>query len=270
MMGGKEAPLYEAGLTKCAVSSLLRTLATAALALFSLSATAGENPCAEVQEGGAAYTMCDFDARKSDIRLFLRNETGEAYGDFSRLARALADKGETLVFAMNAGMYAEDRAPVGLYVENGRTLNAAKTHAGPGNFHMKPNGVFWIDGSRAGVTETTRFLKGRQRAQFATQSGPMLVIGGRIHPRIHEDGMSQKFRNGVCVQDGHVVRFAISNQPVSFFAFARLFRDRLHCTDALFLDGGSASGLYAPSLSRHDRFMPAMGPIVGVAEKSKR
>ncbi|MFO1124559.1 MAG: phosphodiester glycosidase family protein [Methylocystis sp.] len=235
-----------------------------------MSATAGENPCAEVQEGGAAYTMCDFDARKSDVRLFLRNETGETYGDFSRLARALADKGETLVFAMNAGMYAEDRAPVGLYVENGRTLNAANTHAGPGNFHMKPNGVFWVDGSRAGVTETTRFLKGRQRAQFATQSGPMLVIGGRIHPRIHEDGMSQKFRNGVCVQDGHVVRFAISNQPVSFFAFARLFRDRLHCTDALFLDGGSASGLYAPSLSRHDRFMPAMGPIVGVAEKSKR
>ncbi|MBM3563539.1 MAG: hypothetical protein FJX48_10440 [Alphaproteobacteria bacterium] len=252
------------------MSSFLRTLAASALAFLAPLAVARANSCADIEDGGARYTMCDFDARNSDIRLFLRDEKGDAYADFSRLASALADKGETLVFAMNAGMYAEDRAPVGLYVENGRTLNAANTHAGPGNFHMKPNGVFWIDGGRAGVTETARFLKSRQRAQFATQSGPMLVIGGRIHPRIHEDGMSQKFRNGVCVQDGHIVRFAISNQPVSFFEFARLFRDRLHCADALFLDGGSASGLYAPSLSRHDRFMPAMGPIVGVAEKSKR
>ena len=262
--------MFDTGLKKRAISSFLRTLATAALALFSLSAIAGQNPCAEVQEGGVAYTVCDFDARKSDIRLFLRNETGETYGDFSRLASELASKSETLVFAMNAGMYAEDRTPVGLYVENGRLLNPANTHAGPGNFHLKPNGVFWIEGGRAGVTETTRFLKSRQRAQFATQSGPMLVIGGRVHPRIHEDGMSEKFRNGVCVQDGHIVRFAISNRPVTFHQFAGLFRDRLHCRDALFLDGGSASALYAPSLSRHDRFMPTMGPIVGVVEKSKR
>jgi uncharacterized protein YigE (DUF2233 family) len=243
---------------------------SAALALFATPAIAGENPCAELEDGGAAYTVCDFDARKSDIRLFLRDGKGETYGDFSRLSSELAGKGEALVFAMNAGMYAEDRAPVGLYVENGRTLNGANMRPGAGNFHMRPNGVFWIDGARAGVTETARFLKSRQRAQFATQSGPMLVVGGRMHPRIHEDGVSQKFRNGVCVQDGHIARFAISNQPATFYEFARLFRDRLRCKDALFLDGGSASGLYAPSLSRHDRFMPTMGPIIGVVEKADR
>lgn len=252
-----------------AAACLLMTLAIAALALLAPPAYAGEKPCADLEEGGALYTVCDFDARKSDIRLFLRDETGETYGDFSRLASTRASKGETLVFAMNAGMYAEDRAPVGLYVENGKTLKDANTRPGPGNFHMKPNGVFWIDGPRAGVAETARFLKSRQRVDFATQSGPMLVISGRIHPRIHEDGMSRKFRNGVCVQDGHIARFAISNRPVSFFEFARLFRERLHCSDALFLDGGAASGLYAPSLSRHDRFLPAMGPIVGVVEKAK-
>lgn len=253
---------------------LMKTLRLSSLALLfvlglALTATPEPRPCVEIEDGGASYAVCDFDARTSDIRLFLRNETGETYGDFSRLAGELARKGETLVFAMNAGMYAEDRAPVGLYVENGRILKSANTRPGPGNFHMKPNGVFWIDGPRAGVTETAHFLKSRQRVDFATQSGPMLVIGGRIHPRIHEDGMSTKFRNGVCVQDGHIARFAISNRPVSFFEFARLFRDRLHCSDALFLDGGAASGLYAPSLSRHDRFLPAMGPIVGVVEKAK-
>ncbi|MGD9541267.1 MAG: phosphodiester glycosidase family protein [Methylocystis sp.] len=249
------------------LSRFSRILAVAALALLSPPATANPSPCAEVD---GAYTVCDFDAHKSDIRLFLRNETGETYGDFSSLAGDLARRGETLAFAMNAGMYAENRAPVGLYVESGRTLKSANTRPGPGNFHMKPNGVFWIDGSRAGVTETAHFLKSRQRVEFATQSGPMLVIGGRIHPRIHEEGMSRKFRNGVCVQDGHIARFAISNRPVTFYEFARLFRDRLHCQNALFLDGGAASGLYAPSLSRHDRFLPAMGPIVGVVEKAER
>jgi len=262
--------LLETARKKHARSNFLRMLAGALLALLARPASASAAPCAEVEVNDAAYAVCDFDARKNDIRLFLRDEAGETYGAFSRLASELAGKGETLVFAMNAGMYAEDRAPVGLYVEKGRSLKAANTRRGPGNFHMKPNGVFWIDGPRAGVAETARFLKSRQRPRFATQSGPMLVIGGRIHPRIHEDGNSRKFRNGVCVQDGHVVRFAISNRPVTFYEFALLFRDRLRCQNALFLDGGAASAFYAPSLSRHDRFVPAMGPIVGVVEKADR
>lgn len=263
--------MLDAKLKTRVISSFLGMSAVvAALAFLSLPARAGASPCADIEEGGAAYTVCDFDARKSDIQLFLRDDKGEIYGSFARLADGLANKGETLVFAMNAGMYAEDRTPVGLYVENGRTFNGANTRSGAGNFHLKPNGVFWVNDGRAGVAETARFLKSRMRAEFATQSGPMLVIGGRIHPRIHGDGMSQKFRNGVCVQDGHIVRFAISNRPVTFHEFALLFRDRLHCPDALFLDGGSASGLYAPSLSRHDRFIPAMGPILGVVEKANR
>ncbi len=252
------------------IRAFSKTLAAVGLAFFfATRAAADPGPCAEIEDDGVAYTVCDFDVRKNDIRLFLRDEKGESYGAFSRVLGDLARKGETLVFAMNAGMYNEDRAPVGLYVENGRTLNGANTRGGSGNFHLKPNGVFWVDSARAGVTETARFLKSRMRPKFATQSGPMLVIGGRIHPRIHDDGMSEKFRNGVGVEDGHIVRFAISNRPVTFHQFAHLFRDRLHCPDALFLDGGSASALYAPSLSRHDRLAPTMGPIVGVIQKTK-
>ena len=145
---------------------------------------------------------------------------GGLYGGFSSLADALAAKGDTLAFAMNAGMYAPDYAPVGLYVESGRTLHGVNTAAGEGNFHMKPNGVFWVDGARAGVTETARFLKSRMGPAYATQSGPMLVVGGRINPHIHESGASEKYRNGVCVTQGHVAHFAISNQPVTFYRFA--------------------------------------------------
>lgn len=229
------------------------------------AAPAIASPCETIEVERNSYVVCAFDARDASIRLFLRDGNGEIYGGFSALVASLQSRGENLVFAMNAGMYGEDRLPVGLYIEAGKTAHAANTHPGRGNFHMKPNGVFWVDGARAGVTETSRFLKQGVHSSYATQSGPMLVIGGRINPHIHDSGTSEKIRNGVCVADGHIVRFAISNGPVTFHEFAHLFRERLQCPDALFLDG-SVSSLYAPSVSRHDRFLP-MGPIVGVVEK---
>jgi uncharacterized protein YigE (DUF2233 family) len=235
--------------------------------LFAAPAFAA-TPCETIDEAGNSYAVCSFDTREASIRLFLHDANGEIYGSFSRLASALAGQGDELAFAMNAGMYGEDRSPVGLYVEAGKTLHPANTHAGHGNFHMKPNGVFWVDGARAGVSETSHFLKQGLRPAYATQSGPMLVVGGRVNPHIHDSGTSEKIRNGVCVTEGRIVRFAISSRPVTFHDFAHLFRERLHCADALFLDG-SISSLYAPSLSRHDRFLP-MGPIVGVVAKKGR
>ncbi len=230
------------------------------------AAAAPAPACVDLENAGASFTVCDIDARQASIRLFLRDGSGALYGGFSGLADSLAREGETLAFAMNAGMYAPDFSPVGLYVEAGETRHGANTAAGAGNFHMKPNGVFWIDGARAGVTETQRFLRARAHPAYATQSGPMLLLGGRINPHIHESGTSEKFRNGVCVQGGHVARFAISNAPVTFHQFATLFRDRLGCADALFLDGGTASAIYAPSISRYDRFHP-MGPMIGVVSR---
>ena len=95
----------------------------------------------------------------------------------------------------------------------------------------------------------------------------MLVIGGVLHPKIEASGTSEKIRNGVGVKDGHIVIFAISEEPVTFYEFATLFRDRLGCPDALYLDG-SVSSLYAPAVGREDDLLP-LGPIVGVVEKAQ-
>jgi uncharacterized protein YigE (DUF2233 family) len=247
-----------------AVASLMLALSAPAVASPSVTRA----PCADLVAAGASFTVCSFDSRRDAIRLFLRDADGAVYGAFSGLSDAVAARGERLVFAMNAGMYDDAFAPVGLYVESGRLLHDANTQPGAGNFHLKPNGVFWIDGARAGVTETGRFLKSRAHPAFATQSGPMLLLNGRVNPHIHASGVSLKYRNGVGVADGHIVRFAISNTPVTFHQFAALFREHLNCPDALFLDGGTASALYAPSLDRHDRFHP-MGPMIGVVEKAR-
>ena len=166
------------------------------------------------------------------------------------------------MFAMNAGMFEQDQSPVGLYVENRRKLHGADTRAGPSNFHLKPNGVFWVGDGVAGVTETARFLADPPAARYATQSGPMLVVDGKIHPKIKPSGASEKIRNGVGACDRGAVVFAIADEPVNFDTFARLFRDGLSCQNALFLDG-SVSSLYAPELNRDDELTP-IGPIVGV------
>ena len=92
----------------------------------------------------------------------------------------------------------------------------------------------------------------------------MLVIDGDIHPAFIEDSTDRKPRNGVGVSSPTEVHFAISEDRVNFHAFARFFRDRLGCDDALFLDGGTAPGLYAPELGRDDSpGHGGYGPIIG-------
>jgi uncharacterized protein YigE (DUF2233 family) len=231
-----------------------------------LGAPALAAPCADLGWEGRSYTVCRFDPRRDDLRLFWRAPDGEPLGSFEAAAATLKP-GEKLIFAMNAGMYDPDHTPVGLYVEKGVVLKRANTRGGEGNFHLKPNGVFFVGAGLAGVTETSHFLAVHPAADYATQSGPMLVVNGRIHPRIHADGVSAKTRNGVGLdREGQVV-FAISNEPVTFHEFANLFRDALRCDNALFLDG-SVSALYAPNLGRNDFTLP-MGPMVGAVIKGR-
>jgi uncharacterized protein YigE (DUF2233 family) len=227
------------------------------------SAAAESGPCRPLTYGEAAYVVCTFDLARYELKTFLRSPEGDLYGGFDRLARS--PEGQRLVFAMNGGMYDKDRLPVGLYIESGRVLKRANTANGYGNFHLKPNGIFYASGETAGVLETGRYLALKPRAEIATQSGPMLILDGRIHPKFSEESGSRKLRNGVGVRDGHIVMFAITDLPVTFTEFAHLFRDALGCPNALFLDG-SVSSLYAPSLGRSDGFAP-MGPIIGAVER---
>jgi prepilin-type processing-associated H-X9-DG protein len=236
---------------------------TVLLAPLAAAPARAASACAPRDFASARYTVCSFDARRDDIRLYWADAQRKPYGSFAALTQDLAAHGRTLRFAMNAGMFGDDLAPVGLYVEDGQRRVRADTRAGPSNFHLLPNGVFWIGDGGAGVEETSRYLAGPPPTRFATQSGPMLVIDGHIHPKILPTGTSEKIRNGVCVRDGTTAIFAIAEEPVTFYAFALMFRDGLGCANALFLDG-SVSSLYAPELGRDDELTP-LGPMIGVS-----
>jgi uncharacterized protein YigE (DUF2233 family) len=231
-------------------------------------ALAETGPCHSMEFERADYAICEVDLHKHTVRLYWKRSDGTPYEYLSALPRSLEGGAGKLLFATNAGMFDSNLKPVGLYVEQGRELVHANTKSGWGNFHMKPNGVFYISADKAAVAETQAFLKQRPQADLATQSGPMLVIDGRLHPRFDRRGTSLKMRNGVGVRaDGKII-FVISQEAVSFDAFARLFRDGLKCANALFLDGGSASSSYAPTLNYLSNIVP-LGAMLAVFEKDR-
>lgn len=236
-----------------------RTLCAAVAALLSILPVAGQAACRDMAFENAGYTLCDV-ALGEDLRLFHAGPTG-VLGSFSAIEDVLATTGETLGFAMNAGMYHPDRAPVGLFVEEGLAKTPIVTSDGPGNFGLLPNGVFCL-AEVFSVVESRAFETAGHQCRFASQSGPMLVIEGKLHPKFLRGSPSRFIRNGVGVSaDGSQAVFAISNDPVNFHAFARLFRDALGLPNALYFDG-KISRLYAPQLGRADFGFP-MGPIVG-------
>jgi uncharacterized protein YigE (DUF2233 family) len=240
----------------------MRGLILALLLLFPLRAGAVE--CRDMDFDGASFTVCEVLAGE-DLRLFLQDASGEPYAAFAAVEADLARTGAHLGFAMNAGMYQPDLSPVGLFVEDRVERSRIVTSDGPGNFGLLPNGVFCILPGGAGfaVMESRRFAKQRPDCQYASQSGPMLVLGGDLHPRFIPTSPSTYLRNGVGVSaDGQRAVFAISNDAVNFHHFARLFRDGLDLPEALYFDG-SISRLYAPGLGRRDAGFP-MGPMVGV------
>ena len=227
-----------------------------------LAGQAAALSCEQFEWQDARFSICHVYPATDDLRLFHSGADGAPLGDFSRIE---AETGRKLVFAMNAGMFHNDLRPVGYYLENGEEKMWLVTQAGPGNFGLLPNGVLCIGESTARVIETLAFKAEASDCAYATQSGPMLVIDGALHPRFLASGNSRLIRNGVGTStDGSEAVFVISDTPVNFHLFASFFRDYLGLPQALYFDG-RISRLYAPSLGRSDIGF-RMGPMVGVLE----
>ncbi|MEQ3644166.1 MAG: phosphodiester glycosidase family protein [Paracoccus sp. (in: a-proteobacteria)] len=234
--------------------------------LVAMALPSGAAQCERVDHDGQGYVLCQVEAAQEPaLRLFQDGPDGAPLRNFANVRRTL-DEGQTLSFAMNAGMFHADYRPVGLLVVDGVELSPIVTGASRDNFGMLPNGVFCTGGAQPfQVIESVSFAETRPDCRLASQSGPMLVIDGDLHPRFLADSDSRYIRNGVGVSpDGQTAWFAISNRPVTFHEFGRFFRDGLGVRDALYFDG-SISRLYAPSVNRAD-FGRSMGPIIGLVE----
>ena len=202
----------------------------------------------ELAFDGQNYRVVHLDLKREKLSLHWRDpQTAQPFGSIEALRQWGEAHGQKLLFAANAGIYDKQSAPLGLYVENGKTtvpLNLNHGNPASGNFSLLPNGVFavYLDG-HAAIHTSAAFKADGKSVQWATQSGPMLLIDGKLNEQFIDDSDSMKWRSGVCVKTSTEVIFAVSETPVNFHTFGRLFRDELGCRDALYLDG-SISQIY--------------------------
>lgn len=179
------------------------------------------------------YTV---DVKKQDIQLYWKDDNNTNFRSIQNLKSWLEKRKRNLVFAMNGGMYKPDNSPQGLFIEKRAVLSPLDTASGGGNFYLKPNGVFYITTDNIPVICTTTSFKDNGKIKYATQSGPMLVIDGAIHPAFKEGSANLNIRNGVGILPNGKVIFVMSKKEVNFYNFANYFKS-LGCKNALYLDG---------------------------------
>jgi uncharacterized protein YigE (DUF2233 family) len=199
----------------------------------------------------------------SVIKFYWKDGKGQIFRSIQNLKSFVEAKNQELKFAMNGGMFMKDNSPQGLYIENGETLRALDTLSGPGNFYLKPNGVFYLTkDNRAVVCETNKFTDNGQ-VNFATQSGPMLLIGGEIHSAFKKGSKNLNIRNGVGILPDNKVIFAVSKEEVNFYDFADYFKS-MNCKYELYLDG-FVSRTYLPE-ENWKQLDGNFGVIIGVSK----
>ena len=221
------------------------------------SASGRKDYCRTEAFEGSRFTVCDNEG--GELRLFAAAPSQAPLRSFAAVATQVDPK--QVAFAMNAGMFDDHGRPIGLAAIRGVAAHAINTRDGGGNFHLKPNGVFMITcGGRPAIFQSDMIPEFRCAPRLSTQSGPMLVINGKLHPRIDRDGPSRNIRNGVGVTADGKALFVISEDEVSFGKLARFFRDRLHTPDALYFDG-VVSSLWDPAAGRRDA-RAELGPII--------
>ena len=216
--------------------------------------------CTQRLFDGSRFTVCRAPGGTIDLVAAAPGE--QPVRRFDALEARLGKRASSVAFAMNAGMYDLDGRPIGLAIVGGREVHAVNRRKGGGNFHLMPNGVFQVTtAGKASVVSTDKWQPSKS-IRIATQSGPMLVIDGRLHPAFDPDGTSRYIRNGVGIGPTGEALFVISQDPVSLGKFARFYRDSLKARNALFFDG-SVSALWDPENHRRDMTVP-LGPMVVV------
>jgi uncharacterized protein YigE (DUF2233 family) len=224
-----------------------------------------ESACRSVIFENTSLTHCLAVPSRHRIATDLAGSDGADFRSLSALADAR--DAESIAFAMNAGMFDDEGDPIGYYVEDSERLKTLNTEDGEGNFHLDPNGVFFGSGETWEIRTTADFLANvSERPEFGTQSGPMLVIDGKLHSEISADGESRLIRNSVGIDAKGRAHFVISNAPISFGKLARFYRDELSVSDALYLDG-NVSALWNPATGRLDTGA-AIGPLIVVEKRA--
>lgn len=202
-----------------------------------------------LEHAGISWQIARVDLRAARLELAGQDPTWRGPRSIERLQAALTDAGQRLLWATNAGMFHFGGRPVGLHVEGGHVRAALETQDGFGNFYMRPNGALLVGDDGARIRETSEVAAAPGTPRVASQSGPLLLRSGRMHPAVRPGFGRRVSRSGVGAAGPDVLWFALSDGGASFHDIATLFRDVLACPDALYLDGSISAWFEGPERS---------------------
>ncbi|AXG70152.1 phosphodiester glycosidase [Kordia sp. SMS9] len=209
----------------------------------------------------------EVDPKNDQLHFYWKDAQGTIYGNAKNLKTKLQAKGQELIFMMNGGMYKKDQSPQGLYIENGIVKAPLDTtQKGYGNFYLQPNGVCYITEENRSIITTTKAFKGTKSIKYATQSGPMLVIDGKLHNKFTRGSKNLHIRNGVGVLPNGNLLFAMSKEKINFYDFATFFKEN-SCQNALYLDG-FVSRTYLPT-KNYPQMDGNFGVLIGVINNNR-
>ena len=112
-----------------------------------------------------------------------------------------------LIFLTNGGKFNSRHEPIGLYVENGKKYKPLVVEENPKRMPAsRGDGVFFIQSGKAFIEGVKPTLKIAEMT-YALQSSPLLVINGKMNPRL---SIKERvlMRNGVGVTKEGKVYFA--------------------------------------------------------------
>lgn len=215
------------------------------------------------QNQNEKFASLVLDPQTTAIEFFWKDDGGQPFKNIQNLKNYVEKKNNRLRFAMNGGMYESGNLPKGLFIQNQTVHKPLDTGAGVGNFYLQPNGVFYLTTDNRAFVVPTQNFRDTGGVKFATQSGPLLLVDGKINPIFAEDSPNLNIRNGVCILPEGKIVFAISRREVSFYEFARYFQES-NCREALYLDG-FVSKMYLPE-QKIEQLDGDFAVIIGVIE----
>jgi uncharacterized protein YigE (DUF2233 family) len=141
---------------------------------------------------------------------------------------------EQAVVASNAGFFTPELKPLGLRISAQQTLNPLRA--------VKWWPIFFIQHKKAHVVRQQDYQPD-PAITFAIQAGPALLTKGKV---LSEENPKIAARTALGITTaGKAILLATQNVLLSVADLTHLMRDQLDCVEAINLDGGSSTQLYA-------------------------
>ena len=177
--------------------------------------------------------------------ILLPNEYKTPHNDIVGVFKNLYDSldFDNSFFMTNASIVNPNCKPLGLIMHDYKTLQSLNLDDGNGNFFLKPNGLLLFKNDEIVVCQSSDLQK-HTNIRMGIQSGPMLIADGIINDNFNPNSRNKNIRSGVGIytdktNQNHLV-FAISENPVSFYEFSKLFEMEYGCKNALCLESAGS------------------------------